>query len=134
MLKNIFGSDLSRNLFRLALWGAGLASISMIVWTLGPLIDIGGYRPLQNSLARQAVILIIAAAVAGGVGFGFHRRKKSSEQLAEGIGSAAPVERDEDIFRGYPLAVYPSGAATVFYGIWPAAMTAVALVVNRRQR
>jgi len=75
MLKNIFGSDLSRNLFRLVLWGAGLASISMIVWTLGPLVDIGGYRPLQNTLVRQAVILIIAAAVAGGLGLHFHKRR-----------------------------------------------------------
>ena len=56
------------------------------------------------------------------------------ETIYELAGVTPPVERDEDVFRGYPLAVYPSGAATVFYGIWPAAMTAVALVVSRRQR
>ena len=94
MLGNIFRSALGKNLFQLALWGAGLASISMMVWTLGPLIEIGGYRPLQSYLIREAVILIITAAVAGGVGLHFYRRKKSSEQLVEGIGSAAPTESD----------------------------------------
>jgi type VI secretion system protein ImpL len=94
MLANIFRSALGKNLFQLALWGAGLASISMMVWTLGPLIEIGGYRPLQSYLVREAVILIITAAVAGGVGLHFYRRKKSSEQLVEGIGSAAPTESD----------------------------------------
>ena len=49
MLQQIFRADLSKNLFRLALWGAGLASISMMIWTVGPLINIGGYRPLSNA-------------------------------------------------------------------------------------
>jgi hypothetical protein len=56
------------------------------------------------------------------------------EAIYELAGVAPPVEGGEGIFRGYPLAVYPTGAATVFYGIWPAVMTAAALVVNRRQR
>jgi len=56
------------------------------------------------------------------------------ENIYELAGVAPPVEGQDGIFRGYPLAVYPNGAATVFYGIWPAVMTAVALLVNRRQR
>src|SRR3954465_9006126 len=99
MLGNIFGSELSKNLFRLALWGAGLASISMIVWTAGPLIEIGGYRPLENYLVRDAVILIITAAMAGAASFHFYRRKKSSEQLAEGIGAAAKDESDAVVLK-----------------------------------
>ena len=63
MFEQIFRSDLSKNLFRLTLWGAGLASISMMIWTLGPLIDIGGYRPLENYLIREAVVLIVTAAL-----------------------------------------------------------------------
>ena len=61
----------------------------MMIWTLGPLIAIGGYRPLDNYLIRDAAILIITAAAAGGVGCSFYRRRKSAEQLAEGIGAAA---------------------------------------------
>ena len=34
-------------------------------------------------------------------------------------GVVPPVENGE-VFRGHPLAVPPRGAATVFYGIWPA--------------
>ena len=82
-------SDLSKKLIRLALWGAGLASISAMIWTLGPLVAIGDYRPLENYLIRDAVILIIMAAAATGAGLQFYRRKTSSAQLAEGIGAAA---------------------------------------------
>jgi type VI secretion system protein ImpL len=84
----LFGSELGKNLFRLALWSVGLASISMMIWTLGPLIEIGGYRPLENYLVREAVILIITATAASFAGFRFYRRRKSSEKLAEGIGTA----------------------------------------------
>ena len=44
-----------------------------------------------------------------------------------------PAERDEDAFRGHPLAVAPKGAAAVFYGIWPAMVIAGALIVRRRR-
>ena len=44
-----------------------------------------------------------------------------------------PAERDEDAFRGHPLAVAPRGAATVFYGMWPAMVIAGALMVRRRR-
>jgi ABC-type transport system involved in multi-copper enzyme maturation permease subunit len=38
---------------------------------------------------------------------------------------------DDDVFRGHPLAVPPRGAATIFYGIWPALIVASAFVVRR---
>jgi type VI secretion system protein ImpL len=88
MMSQLFGSELSKNLFRLALWSVGLASISMMIWTLGPLINIGGYRPLENYLIREAVILIVTASAASFAGFKFYKRRKSSEKLAEGIGAA----------------------------------------------
>jgi MYXO-CTERM domain-containing protein len=39
---------------------------------------------------------------------------------------------DDQIFRGHPLAVPPKGAATIFYGIWPALVLAGALFLRRR--
>ena len=69
MLSNIIRSELGKNLIYLGLWGAGLASISMMIWTLGPLISIGGWRPFDNYLIRDATILIITAAAAGGIGW-----------------------------------------------------------------
>jgi hypothetical protein len=55
------------------------------------------------------------------------------ETIYELAGVVPPPESEDDIFRGHPLAVFPSGAATVFYGIWPAAVLAGALFVHRRQ-
>jgi hypothetical protein len=48
-------------------------------------------------------------------------------------GVAAPVENDDAMFRGHPLAVPPKGAAAVFYGIWPALVVAGAVFMHRRQ-
>ena len=63
-------------------------------------------------------------------------RMTTTEGVLETIYSLAgvspPVERREAAFRGHPLAVPPKGAATVFYGIWPALVIAAALVVRRR--
>ena len=94
MLRNIFSSDLSKRLIRLALWGAGLASISAMIWTLGPLIEIGGYRPLQNYLIRDAVILIVMAAAATGAGLQFYRRRTSPRNSPRA--SAPPPRAESD--------------------------------------
>ena len=69
------------------------------------------------------------------------RREMSRATTAEGAletiyglaGITPPVERDEDIFRGHPLAVAPKGAAAMFYGIWPAAIVVGAFLLRRRQ-
>jgi ABC-2 type transport system permease protein len=69
------------------------------------------------------------------------RRQMSRVTTAEGAletiydlaGVKPPIEKDEDVFRGHPLAVAPKGAAAVFYGIWPALVVAGALLIRRRQ-
>lgn len=69
------------------------------------------------------------------------RRMMSRSTTAEGVletifslaGVAPPPENEGDIFRGHPLAVPPKGAAAVFYGVWPALVTAGAFFVLRRQ-
>jgi hypothetical protein len=62
-------------------------------------------------------------------------RGTSAESVLETIyalaGLAAPPEGGE-IFRGHPLAVAPRGAATIFYGVWPAAVAAAGLFIRRR--
>jgi ABC-2 type transport system permease protein len=45
---------------------------------------------------------------------------------------APPREEERDVFRGYPLAVAPAGAAAVFYGIWPVAVATSAFFFYRR--
>ena len=67
------------------------------------------------------------------------RRAVSRMTTAEGVletvyslaGVVPPVDNGE-VFRGHPLAVPPRGAATVFYGIWPALVVAAGLVVRGR--
>jgi len=53
------------------------------------------------------------------------------ETIYEIAGTKAP-EEDEDVFRGHPLAVPPTGAALVFYGIWPALVVAGAFLLRRQ--
>jgi hypothetical protein len=43
-----------------------------------------------------------------------------------------PVDSDDEVFRGHPLAVQPKGAAAVFYGIWPALIVTGGFLVRRR--
>jgi hypothetical protein len=54
------------------------------------------------------------------------------ESIYEVAGMSPPAEGEEEIFRGHPLAVPPRGAAAVFYGVWPAAIAAVAVFSRRR--
>lgn len=41
-------------------------------------------------------------------------------------------EDDDEVFRGHPLAVTPTGAAVVFYAMWPAAVVGAAMMSRRR--
>ncbi len=54
------------------------------------------------------------------------------ETIYDLAGVKPPVEKDDDIFRGHPLAVAPTGAAAVFYGLWPAAIVVAAFAIRRR--
>jgi ABC-2 type transport system permease protein len=56
------------------------------------------------------------------------------EAIYELAGVAPPAENDEELFRGHPLATPPKGAATVFYGIWPALVAATGFFVRSRSR
>jgi len=49
-------------------------------------------------------------------------------------GVTLPQETSERVFRGHPLAVPPDGAATLFYGLWPALALSCAVLVHRRFR
>jgi len=69
------------------------------------------------------------------------RQTMSRSTTAEGVlesiyslaGVAAPAWDTASEFRGHPLAVPPRGAATIFYGVWPAAVAAAAIFFRRRQ-
>ena len=53
------------------------------------------------------------------------------ETIYDLAGVTPPAEKDDEIFRGHPLAVAPKGAAAVFYGIWPALIVVGAFLIRR---
>jgi hypothetical protein len=69
-----------------------------------------------------------------------NRRTMNRLTTAEGVletiyslaGVAPPAEDEGEVFRGHPLATPPRGAATLFYGIWPALVAAAAFIHYRR--
>jgi ABC-2 type transport system permease protein len=70
---------------------------------------------------------------------GGHRtmsRMTTAEGVLEAIYSLAgvtpPVEKDEEIFRGHPLAAPPTGAGVVFYVLWPALFLVSGFITRRR--
>ncbi|WP_294541207.1 type VI secretion system membrane subunit TssM [uncultured Rhodoblastus sp.] len=82
MFKNSpVGSDIAR----IGLYAVGLGSISAMVWLAGPYIAFGNFRPLENEVVREIVIVLLVALVAGFGGFALWRRRKSAEALAEGM-------------------------------------------------
>ncbi|MBN8920163.1 MAG: type VI secretion system membrane subunit TssM, partial [Rhizobiales bacterium] len=93
---NLFSSALGGQITRIFLYGVGLASVSMMVYRYGPLIDIGGFRPLDNWMVRESVIVLITAAMAGFGGFKFWRRKKAAAALTEGVAQQADKKDDVD--------------------------------------
>jgi len=63
-------------------------------------------------------------------------RATTAEAVLEAIYSVAqvkpPVESDDDVFRGHPLAVAPKGAGTLFYIVWPAIFISGGIFLRRR--
>jgi ABC-2 type transport system permease protein len=60
-------------------------------------------------------------------------RESALETIFELAGIVPRAEREDEVFRGHPLAVLPNGAATIFYGVWPALVAAGALIIRWRQ-
>jgi len=86
---------LLKDILRIVLYGVGLGSLAALVWFAGPLISIGGYRPLENYIVRQIVILLLVTGVASLGGFKLWSRIKSGQLLAKGIsGEDAKDESD----------------------------------------
>jgi type VI secretion system protein ImpL len=90
---------LAKQITRTVLYGIGLGSLVAVIYFVGPLIAIGGWRPLENSTTRMVVILLIGAAVAGVVGLGLFRKRAASKQIAEGISGEKETVNDEPVLK-----------------------------------
>lgn len=87
--------ELQNRILRIVLLGLGVGSISATVYLAGPFLNIGGWRPLENHIVRDIVILLLVTAAAGAGGWSFWKRKKKSEALAEGLSEDAAEDHTE---------------------------------------
>src|SRR3974377_914064 len=90
---------ITKNILRIILYGVGISSLASLVYLAGPLIAIGGYRPLESYVGREIAILLLFSAAASFGGFKFHRRQKNAKALAEGVSETEKKERDEVVLK-----------------------------------
>jgi type VI secretion system protein ImpL len=84
---------LGKEIIRIILSGVGLASLAAVVYFAGPLIAIGDWRPLENNIIRNIVILLLMTGAACAGGLSFYKRRKSAQKIAEGIaGENEPID------------------------------------------
>ena len=78
-----------KEIIRIVAAGLGLASIAALVWLVGPMVSIGGVRPLENSIVRDIVVVLLVAAAAGVAGWSFWRRRKAAAEIEKGLEQGA---------------------------------------------
>lgn len=81
---------LSKDIIRIIAYGVGLSSLAALVYMAGPFVAFGDWRPLENPIVREIVIVLLVAAAAGVAGFAFWRRKTKSAAIEKGIEEAGP--------------------------------------------
>ncbi|MBL8589717.1 MAG: type VI secretion system membrane subunit TssM, partial [Methylobacteriaceae bacterium] len=91
--------QLGKQIYQIVLYGVGLGSVAAFVYLVGPMIVIGGYRPLDNPIVRDIVIVTLTAAMAGLTGWQFWKRKKAGEAIAEGLAGEKEVQTDEPVLK-----------------------------------
>ena len=79
-----------RSLFRFvfAPWliiGSALSMLSVLIWWVGPLLRIGAFAPLEQPLARAALIALCVILVVGRYAWRRWRARKASQRLTEGL-------------------------------------------------
>jgi type VI secretion system protein ImpL len=90
---------LPKKITQIILYGVGLGSLAAVVYFAGPFIAIGNWHPLENSIVRNIVILLLVAGAAGVGGFGFFRRREAAKQIADGISGAEQTVNDEPVLK-----------------------------------
>jgi type VI secretion system protein ImpL len=90
---------IAKDISRILSYAVGLIAVALLIYVAGPLLEIGGYRPLENRLVRVILIVLLVAAVGSFVGFQFWRRNKNSAQIAQGISAAGKDESDAAVLK-----------------------------------
>src|SRR6266404_810373 len=90
---------LPKQITQIILYGVGLGSLAAVVYFAGPFIAFGSWHPLENTIVRSIIILLLFAAAAGLAGFSLFRRRKAAKQIADGIGGAEQTVNDEPVLK-----------------------------------
>jgi type VI secretion system protein ImpL len=88
---------LGKDIVRIALYGIGISSLASLIYLGGPFLAIGDFRPLENYIIRDIAVVLLFAAAAGFGGFHFWRRRKRSEQIAEGIAKEGEKQESDGV-------------------------------------
>ena len=88
---------LGKDILRIALYGVGISSLAALIYLAGPFLAFGDWRPLENYIIRDILVVLLLAAAAGFGGFHFWRRKKRSEQIAEGIAAEGDKQESDGV-------------------------------------
>ncbi|MDB5504010.1 MAG: type secretion protein [Tardiphaga sp.] len=88
-----------KEIFRIVLFGVGLGSIAALIYLVGPLISIGGHRPLETYIGRQIAIVVVTALVAAVMTLQWRRKKKATARIAEGMAAADQPEDDTPVLK-----------------------------------
>ena len=86
-------------LLRIVLYGLGIGSISAVIWTIGPFIEIGGWRPLENYIIRDSLVVILYAAAGSIGGWKLWKRRKRTKQLADVLAGGEEDPGDKDVLK-----------------------------------
>lgn len=89
----------SKELLRIGLYGVGLTSVGALIYLAGPLLSIGGWRPLDSYVGREIAILVLGAVFAAVMGFRWTRRKQAAAKIAEGIATSDAPEDDTEVLK-----------------------------------
>lgn len=87
---------MGKDITRIVASGFGLVSIAALVYMAGPFLAFGDWRPLENPIIREVIIVILLAAAAGLAGFTFWRRKAKSAEIAKGISATPKADSDAE--------------------------------------
>src|SRR6266478_15045 len=90
---------LPKQITQIILYGVGLGSLAAVVYFAGPFVAFGSWHPLENTIVRGIIILLLVAAAAGLAGFSLFRRRKAAKQIADGIGGAEQTVNDEPVLK-----------------------------------
>src|SRR3954464_1078892 len=88
-----------REVSRIVLYGIGFGSIAALIFFVGPLISIGGYRPLQTPIGGEPALLFVGAIFVAVMSIQWRRRKQATEKLAEGMAAADKPEDDTGVLK-----------------------------------